>query len=60
MLVERWRRICNADRPHSSLGYRTSALEALYPFSFTSTMPQRTNRTGQLATSPQLKSWFHS
>jgi putative transposase len=49
VLVERWRRIYNTVRPHSSLGYRAPAPEATQPCSFASATPQRTNRAGLLA-----------
>jgi len=32
VLVTRWRRQCNAVRPHSSLGYRPPAREAVQPW----------------------------
>ncbi len=31
MLIERWRRHYNTERPHSSLGYRPPAHETLSP-----------------------------
>lgn len=34
VLIDRWRRTCNAYRPHSSLGYRPPAPEAIQPGSF--------------------------
>jgi putative transposase len=50
VLIERWRRMYNTVRPHSSLGYRAPAPEATQPCSFASATPQRTNRAGMLAT----------
>ena len=50
VLIERWRRVYNTVRPHSALGYRAPAPDARQPCSFTSATPQRTNRTGLLAT----------
>jgi putative transposase len=46
VLIERWRRHYNAIRPHSSLGYRAPAPEAIQPASFTSATPQRTMQAG--------------
>jgi putative transposase len=51
VLIERWRRAYNTVRPHSSLGYRPPAPEAIQPCSFASATPQQTNRAGMLATS---------
>ena len=50
VLIERWRQAYNTIRPHSSLGYRAPAPEATQSCSFASATPQRTNRTGLLAT----------
>ncbi len=46
VLIERWRRGYNALRPHSSLGYRPPAPEAIEPASFASATPQRTKLAG--------------
>lgn len=53
VLVERWRQTYNTVRPHSSLGYRAPAPEAIQPCSFASATPQQTNRAG-LITTPTL------
>jgi putative transposase len=53
VLIERWRREYNTRRPHSSLGYRPPAPEAIQPVSFASATPQRTKQAG-LGTSPTL------
>jgi len=53
VLIERWRREYNAYRPHSSLGYRPPAPEAIEPASFASATPQRTKQAG-VGTSPTL------
>jgi putative transposase len=50
VLIERWRRVYNTVRPHSSLGYRAPAPEVTQPCSFASATPQQTNRAGMLAT----------
>ena len=50
VLIERWRQAYNTIRPHSSLGYRAPAPAATQSCSFASATPQRTNRTGLLAT----------
>jgi transposase InsO family protein len=50
VLVGRWRQMYNTVRPHSSLGYRAPAPEATQSCSFASATPQRTNKTGLLAT----------
>jgi transposase InsO family protein len=42
VLIERWRRQYNTVRPHSSLGYRAPAPEAIQPASFASATPQQT------------------
>ena len=39
VLIEGWRREYNAIRPHSSLGYRPSAPEAIQPRSYTPFIP---------------------
>lgn len=46
VLIERWRREYNTLRPHSSLGYRPPAPEAVQPASFASATPQRTKQAG--------------
>ena len=53
VLIERWRREYNTVRPHSSLGYRPPAPEAIEPASFASATPQRTKQAG-VGTSPTL------
>jgi putative transposase len=53
VLVERWRREYNTRRPHSSLGYRPPAPEAIVPASFASATPQRTKKAG-VGTCPTL------
>jgi putative transposase len=53
VLIERWRREYNTRRPHSSLGYRSPAPEAIEPRSFASATPQRTNEAG-VGTGPTL------
>ena len=52
-VIERWRRDYNTRRPHSSLGYRPPAPEAIQPCSFASATPQRTNKAG-VGTCPTL------
>jgi transposase InsO family protein len=46
VLIERWRRVYNTIRPHSSLGYRAPAPEATQPCSLASATPQQANRAG--------------
>ncbi len=46
VLIERWRKYCNTARPHSSLGYRPPAPEAIQPRSIASATPQQANGTG--------------
>ena len=46
VLVERWRQHYNTVRPHSSLGYRAPAPEAIQPASFASATPQQTKQAG--------------
>ena len=46
VLIERWRRHYNTVRPHSSLGYRAPAPEAIQPASFASATPQQTKQAG--------------
>ena len=46
VLIERWRRHFNAVRPHSSLGYRAPAPEAIQPRSPASATPQQANEAG--------------
>ena len=53
VLIERWRRHYNTIRPHSSLGYRPPAPEAIEPPSFASATPQRTKEAG-VGASPTL------
>jgi putative transposase len=53
VLIERWRREYNTRRPHSSLGYRPPAPEAIEPRSFASATPQQTNEAG-VGTGPTL------
>ena len=53
VLIERWRREYNTHRPHSSLGYRPPAPEAIRPPSFASATPQRTKEAG-IGTRPAL------
>ena len=47
LFIERWRRHFNAVRPHSSLGYRAPAPEAIQPASAT---PQQAKQAGVGAT----------
>ena len=53
VLIERWRHEYNTLRPHSSLGYRPPAPEAVQPRSFASATPQQTNEAG-VGTTPTL------
>lgn len=53
ILIERWRKHYNTVRPHSSLGYRAPAPEAIQPCSLASATPQQANRAG-LDTTPTL------
>jgi putative transposase len=53
VLIERWRREYNTRRPHSSLGYRPPAPEAIEPASFASATPQQTKLAG-VGTRPTL------
>ena len=53
VLIERWRRHYNTVRPHSSLGYRPPAPEAIQPRSLASATPQQANGAG-LETSQAL------
>jgi len=46
VLIEKWRRHYNAVRPHSSLGYRAPAPEAIQPAAFASATPQQTQQAG--------------
>jgi len=46
ILIERWRTHCNSARPHSSLGYRPPAPEAIHPRSLVLATPQRANGDG--------------
>ena len=43
VLTERWRAHYNTVRPHSSLGYRAPAPEAIHPHSLASATPQQAN-----------------
>ena len=43
VLTERWRGHYNTVRPHSSLGYRAPAPEAIHPHSLASATPQQAN-----------------
>ena len=53
VLIERWRQHFNAVRPHSSLGYRAPAPEAIQPASLASATPQRAKQAG-VGTCPTL------
>jgi putative transposase len=53
VLIERWRSDYNTRRPHSSLGYRPPAPEAIQPGSFASAAPSQTNQAG-VGTCPTL------
>jgi transposase InsO family protein len=53
VLIERWRREYNTRRPHSSLGYRPPAPEAIQPASFASATPQQPKQAG-VGTCPTL------
>jgi putative transposase len=53
VLIERWRSDYNTRRPHSSLGYRPPAPEAIQPGSFASATPSQTNQAG-VGTCPTL------
>jgi transposase InsO family protein len=53
VLIERWRTHYNTVRPHSSLGYRPPAPEAIQPHSLASATPQQANGAG-LETTPAL------
>lgn len=46
VLIERWRRYYNTLRPHSSLGYRPPAPEAIQPLSIASATPQQSKGAG--------------
>jgi transposase InsO family protein len=50
VLIERWRRHYNNVRPHSSLGYRPPAPEAIQPRWLASATPQQANGAGLEAT----------
>lgn len=43
VLIDRWRGYYNTVRPHSSLGYRAPAPEAIHPHSLASATPQQAN-----------------
>ena len=47
VLIERWRGHFNTIRPHSSLGYRAQAPEAIHPHSLASATPQQANGDSQ-------------
>jgi putative transposase len=51
VLIEQWREEYNTIRPHSSLGYRPPAPEAILPGWFASATPQQTSQAEQ----PQLR-----
>ncbi len=51
VLIERWRREYNTVRPHSALGYRPPAPEAIQGCSLASATPQQANKTGMKMTS---------
>ena len=53
VLIERWRRHYNTVRPHSSLGYRVPAPEAIQPASIASATPQQSKQAG-VETTPTL------
>lgn len=53
VLIERWRREYNTRRPHSSLGYRPPAPEAIQPASIASATPQQSKQAG-VGTCPTL------
>lgn len=53
VLIERWRRHFNAVRPHSSLGYRAPAPEAIQAASLASATPQQAKQPG-VGTCPTL------
>ena len=53
VLIERWRRHFNAVRPHSSLGYRAPAPQAIQPASLASATPQQAKQAG-VGTAPTL------
>jgi putative transposase len=53
VLIERWRQHYNTVRPHSSLGYRAPAPEAIQPASIASATPQRSKQAG-VGTCPTL------
>lgn len=53
VLIERWRRHYNTVRPHSSLGYRAPAPEAIQPASIASATPQQSKQAG-VETTPTL------
>lgn len=53
VLIERWRLHFNAVRPHSSLGYRAPAPEAIQPAPIASATPQRSEQAG-VGTGPTL------
>jgi len=46
VLVERWRQDHNAVRPHSALGYRLPAPEALQPCAVATATPPQPHRAG--------------
>jgi transposase InsO family protein len=48
VLVERWRQHYNTIRPHSALGYRPPAPEALQPCAVATATPPQPHRSGLL------------
>ncbi len=54
VLIERWRREYNTIRPHSSLGYRPPAPEALHPLSSLPATP-----TGKKEDGPKVRETIH-
>jgi len=52
VLIERWRKVYNTVRPHSSLGYRPPAPESRRPCPLASATPQQADRGDPLAGLP--------
>ena len=52
VLIERWRKVYNTVRPHSSLGYRPPAPESRRPCPLASATPQQADRGNPLAVLP--------
>jgi len=48
VLIERWRQHYNTIRPHSALGYRPPAPEAMQPCAVASATPRQPHRAGLL------------